>query len=213
MDRTIDHHDSQRPRRNNAVLNRVGKWRDAWTACHFIAEGYTSKNLKSFHMVLSQWIPVINWIFGNPIDNLDQTVPLFYYCNEPHGPKEILQFYMEPDLRENGERYMHIIFNLYEFNAIRNNYCDNMSRHNHMLVDEARGTINFSVMDDEQGVHNPAEYFKHMTTWQLLFVYTMHFLAHWDIYERYHHANYDTHLRLKESDFYNLFYFGKLVFN
>lgn len=209
MERRIDHHDSQRPRHNSAVLNHVGKWRDAWSACNFVAEDYTAKDLQNFHIVLSQWIPILNWIFGDAIDNLDQIVPWFYYCNEPHGPKEILQFFMEPNIRENGERHMHIVFNLYEFINIRDNYCANMSRNNHMLVDEARGTINFSVIDEEQG--NPAEYFKHMTTWQMLFMYTMHFMAHWDTYERYNHANYDTHLNMKQSKFYNLYYHGKLV--
>ncbi|GFY41643.1 uncharacterized protein TNIN_19761 [Trichonephila inaurata madagascariensis] len=136
MERSIDHHESQRPR-TSAGLSRVTKWRDAWTACSTVVEGYSSTHLKNFHLVL-------------------QYVPYFYYCNEPNGPKEILHMYMDPNVGENNERFIHIFFNLYEFNKIKRDYCDNVNRNNHMLVDEARGTINFSALEDT--MNNPAEY-------------------------------------------------------
>ncbi|GFY74566.1 uncharacterized protein TNIN_303051 [Trichonephila inaurata madagascariensis] len=68
-------------------------------------------------------------------------------------------------LDPNNERFIHIFFNLYEFNKIKRDYCDNVNRNNHMLVDEARGTINFSALEDT--MNNPAEYFQHVTTWDL----------------------------------------------
>ena len=209
MERTIDHHDSQRPAR--ATASRVHKWRDAWTACASVVEGYSSTNLKTFHLIFGQWLSILNWIFGNPIPQLKQYVPFFYYCNDPHGPKEILHMYMDPQVGDNSERYVHVVFNVYEFNKIRRDYCDNMNRQNHMLVDEARGIINFSVMEDT--LHSPAEYFQHTTTWQLLFLFTLHLMAHWDTYDKYQHANYDTHMRVRESEFYNLYFYGQLVYN
>lgn len=210
MERNIDHHDSQRPTRTNST-NRVSRWRDAWTICSHIADGYSTVNLKNFHSIFNQWVSVINWTFGNPIHPLNQYIPYFYYCNEPHGPKEILHMYMDPNIGENNEKFLHIFFNLYEFNKIKRDYCDNMNRSNHMLVDEARGTINFSFLEDN--VHNPAEYFQHAVTWQLLFLYTMHLLAHWDTYDKYQHCNYDTHMRVRESEFYNMYFYGQLVYN
>lgn len=142
---------------------------------------------------------------------MDKYIPFFYYSNDPHGSKEILHMYMDPQVGDNNERYMHIVFNLYEFNKIRREYCDNMNRNNHMLVDEARGIINFSIMEDT--LHNPAEYFQHTTTWQMLFLFTLHFMAHWDTYDKYQHANYDTHMRVRESDFYNLYFYGQIVYH
>ncbi|GFQ64449.1 uncharacterized protein TNCT_125251 [Trichonephila clavata] len=209
MERSIDHHESQRPR-PSAGLSRVTKWRDAWTACSTVVEGFSPTNLKNFHLVFGQWVSILNWIFGNPIHPLRQYVPYFYYCNEPNGPKEILHMYMDPTIGENNERFIHIFFNLYDFNKIRRDYCDNVNRNNHMLVDEARGTINFSVL--EETIHNPAEYFQHITTWQMLFLYTLHLMAHWDTYDKYNHAHYDTHMRLTDSEFYNLYFYGQLVY-
>ncbi|GBN13098.1 hypothetical protein AVEN_257681-1 [Araneus ventricosus] len=210
MERSIDHHESQRPPTRPSTSG-VAKWRDAWTACSYVVEGYSSTNMKNFHIIFGQWVSILNWIFGNPIHPLKQYIPFFYYVTEPNGPKEILHMYMDPNIGENDERFIHIFFNLYEFNKLRRDYCDNMNRNNSMLVDEARGTINFSIMEDT--MHNPAEYFKHVSTWQLLFLHTCHLLAHWDTYDKYQHANYDTHMRLRESEFYNLYFYGQLVYH
>jgi hypothetical protein len=208
MERTIDHHESQKQTRVNA--SRLLKWRDAWNACYNVVEGYSSTSLKSFHSVIGQWMSILNWVFGNPIHPLRHYIPFFYYCGEPHGPKEILHAYIDPNVGENGERYVHIVFNLYAFNKIHREYCDNTNRCNTMLVDEARGTINFSLL--EETTHNPAEYFKHMSTWQLLFLFTVHLMAHWDTYDKYQHANYDTHMRVRESEFYNLYFAGNITY-
>ncbi|GFW76277.1 hypothetical protein TNCV_2021121 [Trichonephila clavipes] len=62
MERSIDHHESQRPR-TSAGLSRVTKWRDAWTACSTVVEGYSSTHLKNsscvwpvgFHSQLAFW--------------------------------------------------------------------------------------------------------------------------------------------------------------
>ncbi|GFR14651.1 uncharacterized protein TNCT_490031 [Trichonephila clavata] len=198
MERSIDHHESQSPPgRTSAGSNRVTKWRDAWTACFTVLEGYSSTNLKNFHLVFGQWVSILNWIFGNPIRPLRQYVPYFYYCKEPNGPKEILHMYMDPNVGENNEHFIHIFLNLYELNKIRRDYCENVNRNNPMLVDEARGTINFSVLEDT--INNPAEYFQHISTWQMLFVHTLHLMAHWDTYDKNQHANYDTHMQFKDS--------------
>lgn len=208
MERTIDHHDSQKITRVN--VNRLLKWRDAWTACYNVIENYSSPNLRGIHTVIGQWISILNWVFGNPIHPLRQYVPFFYYCGDPNGPKEILHAYMDPSTGENGERFIHIVFNLYEFNKLHRNFCNNTNRECNMLVDEARGTINFSML--EETTHNPAEYFKHMAIWQLLFLFTIHFMAHWDTFDKYQHASYDTHMRVRESDFYNLHFAGTITY-
>lgn len=208
MERGIDHHDSRAPSRAFTTVNRVARWRDAWTACMYTAENYSAKNIKSFHLVLSQWIPLLNYMFGGPI-MLKNYILIFYYCREPNGPKEVFQFYVESTIREKGVRVMHIVFNSKAFETVVENYCSNVSRNNHMLVDDGRGTINFSVM--EETVHNPAEFFHYTTTWQMLFLYTLHFMAHWDLFHKSNHANFDTHARLNESEFYNMYYHGQLI--
>lgn len=204
----MDHHDSQRKTR--VTVSRLHKWRDAWMACFSVVDGHASIHLKNFHNIIGQWITILNWIFGNPIQNLQQYVPYFYYWGVPHGPKEILHMYMDPSVGDNGERYVHIIFNVYEFNKLHREYCDNMNKNNNMLVDEARGTINFSML--EEPTHNPAEFFKYTSAWQLLFLFTIHMMAHWDTFDKYQHANYDTHARVRESEFFNLYFAGTLTY-
>ncbi|GFR31672.1 uncharacterized protein TNCT_58531 [Trichonephila clavata] len=89
MERSIDHHESQRPPGQTSVgLNRVTKWRDAWTACFTVVEGYSSSNLKSFHLVFGQWVSILNWIFGNPIRPLRRMFPIFIIARNPMVPKK-----------------------------------------------------------------------------------------------------------------------------
>ncbi|GFR02536.1 uncharacterized protein TNCT_537781 [Trichonephila clavata] len=87
MERSINHHKSQRPR-PSAGLSRVTKWRDAWTACSTVGEGFSPTNLKNFHLVFGQWVSILNWIFGNPIHPLRQYIPIFIIAMNPTVPKK-----------------------------------------------------------------------------------------------------------------------------
>lgn len=206
-ERPIDRHENKRIPRSLAV-SKVGTWIDAWTACYEIVQDFESLDVKRFHTVFEHWVPLLNWIFEKPIVHLENYEPYFYYCMQPNGPKEIIQLYMEPNFVEGGT-IVHIIFNVYDFNALHKRFCETLSKSNQLLFNEARGTINLSSLLDEE--RNTAEYFQMMTCWQLLFVFTLHALAHWDIYDKYRHAHYDTHLYMKESPFYKFYCCGDVV--
>lgn len=209
-ERPIDSHESKRKKVavDRRCRSRVDRWIQAWTACYEITQDYSHLELKQFHAVFERWVPILNWIFEKPIRHLDTYDPYFYYCTAPNGPKEMIQLYMEQDLAEGGT-FVHIIFNLYEFNVIYKRACQELAKSNQLLFNEARGTVNLSTLLDEET--NTAEYFQSMTCWQLLFIYTLHALAHWDIYDSYKHAHYDTHLYMKESVFYKFYCRGDLI--
>lgn len=207
-ERQIDTHESKRKKSTNPSSSKVDQWIHAWTACYEIAQDYSHTDLKEFHSIFERWVPILNWIFEKPIRHLDLYEPYFYYYNEPNGPKEIIQLYMEQDMVE-GNTFVHIIFNLYDFKIIYKRSCQELAKSNQLLFNEARGTINLSTVLDED--YTTAEYFESMTCWQLLFIYTLHALAHWDIYDTYKHAHYDTHLYMKESVFYKFYCRGDLI--
>lgn len=205
-ERPIDTHESKR--RRVGGRSKVDQWIHAWTACYEIVQDYSHLDLKDFHTIFERWVPLLNWIFDKPIRHLDTYEPYFYYCLEPNGPKEIIQLYMEPDLTEGGT-LVHIIFNMHDFLNIHKRSCDQLSKSNQLLFNEARGTINLSTLLDEDC--QTADYFQSMTCWQLLFIYTLHALAHWDTYDSYKHAHYDTHQYMKESPFYKFHCCGDLI--
>lgn len=209
-ERPIDRHESARRHggRSSYTIGKVSKWIDAWNACYEVVQEQMGLDLKHFHLVFERWVPVLNWIFQKPIFRLEKYVPYFYYCNEQNGPKEIIHLYMEPDFNEGGT-IVHVVFNLHEFNLIHKKYCAELSKSNELLFNEARGTINLSSLMDEE--RNTAEYFQIMTGWQLLFIHTLHALAHWNMYDKYRHAHYDTHLPMKESVFYNFYCCGDMI--
>lgn len=208
-ERPIDTHESKRKKTGRSLGgSKVNQWIHAWTACYEIVQDYSHSDLKQFHSVFEHWVPILNWIFERPIRHLDVYEAYFYYYEQPNGPKEIIQLYMEPDLVEGGTT-VHIIFNLHEFQIIHRRSCDQLAKSNQMLFNEARGTVNLStLLDDEM---NTAEYFESMTCWQLLFIYTLHALAHWDVYDSYKHAHYDNHQHMKESAFYKFYCCGDLI--
>lgn len=131
----------------------------------------------------------------------------FYYSNDTNGPKEIFQLYFDENRIDNviGGR---VIFNLHEFQMQLRHFCDDLSKNNQLLVNHARGTINLSLMDNCE--RSPAQFFQTMTTWQLLFVHFMHAMAHWDTYDQYEHANYDTHAHVRNSAFFKLYFYGRM---
>lgn len=205
MERPIDSHEirrsvSERP-------NKINQWRDAWLACYDIVCDWQNVELHHFHVILEKWVPIINLIFGNQI-KLGRYEPFFCYNNNASGPKEILHLYIDNSLlEEKSEAY--IIFNVFEFTSIQRQYCLDMSRSNQMLVDEARGTVNLNHFIEHES--SPADYFRIMTTWQLLFVYTVHLLSHWDTFDKYDNSDYENHMLLRESPFSKLYFYGQMV--
>lgn len=204
----MDEHEI-RKRQPAASLSKVSKWRDAWNTCYQLVEGRDPNDLRNFHNVFEKWVPALNRIFENPIQNLERYEPVFYYCTDPGGPKEIIQLYFaENSLDEHVT--VNVIFNLFEFRLIHRDYCANLSKSNQMLVNEARGTINMSSLEDYG--HDPAKYFQDMTTIQMLFIFTAHACAHWEMYNKCEHAHYDDHLGVRDSKFYKFHFPGQIVY-
>lgn len=209
-DRPIDRHEIRRSARPSSNVGHINRWRDAWLACYQVVQDWPSVELTRFHDVFQVWISTLNWVFEHPISNLERYEPTFYYCNENPGPKEIVQLYMGEN-RLDDRIPVYVVFNLFEFRKIHRQYCANMTKSNRMLVDEARGTINVGSFDEEYG-GDPAAYFQNMTAWQLLFIFTLHALAHWDAYDKYDHCHYDSHMHVRDSPFFKLYFYGQIVY-
>lgn len=211
-DRPIDRHEIRRKTKSNVIDTRtqINKWRDSWLACYELVRDYPDVDIKSFHELFQQWVPMINYIFDNQIGDLTRYEAIFFYCQESPGPKEIIQLYFGENRLNNMVR-VYILFNQVEFIKIYEKYCKNMTQSNRMLVDESRGTINISSFENHEVGLDPASYFKNMTCWQMLFIFTMHALAHWDAYDKYEHSYYDSHLRVRDSPFYKMHFYGKVV--
>lgn len=207
MERSIDQHEIRRPNIRSSTMTHINKWREAWNVCYDVVSECPHFNLKNFHRIFDQWVPALNMIFDKVIPNLSRYTPYFYYSYEPKGPKEIIQLYFEEQPLED-KIIVHIVFNVHEFCNIQKQYCENMNRLNQMLVNEARGTIN--IINQTENEMSPAEYFQLMTTWHLLFIFTLHALAHWDTFDKYEHAHYDTHMIVRDSVFFKLYYQGTL---
>lgn len=216
MVREIDQHEVRKPGPTAVVHSKIAQWRDMWSACYRIVEDFFNGNdLRCIHQVLERWIPLMNHHLDRPIDNLDKYDMTLYYCDECNGPKEIIHLYMDETATLEGKLNVFVIVNLYEFRRIHRQYCQDFTRNNQMLVDEARGTINLSaasvLLEGLGGVANPASYFKNLTMWQLLFVYTLHAMAHLDVFDTYDHAHYDSHMYVKESPFYRMHFYGQVI--
>lgn len=209
-ERQIDRHEPANKNILSRPVSNVNKWRDAWMACYKIVEEYPSFDIKQFHNIFERWVPILNWIFDSPIPQLDRYDAVFYYCQQPIGPKEIIKLYMDEKMEEDMTT-VYIIFNVYEFQIIQKRYCQDYTKSNQMLYNEARGTVHLSSLENER--HNPAEYFQTMTCWHLLFIYTLHAMAHWHTYSRYDNGFYDTHMYLRDSPFFKFHFYGQVSFH
>lgn len=207
MERSIDRHEVRSRRTTSNAMSKVNKWRRAWIHCYNIVEHYTTFDPKNFHTLFEQWVPILNYVFDMPI-HLERYDVVFYYCNVPDGPKEVIQLFMDENPLEDRTN-LHVIFNLYEFRAIHHDYCVNLTKSNKFLYNQARGTIHLSALHEE--LSNPAEFLTTMSGYHLLFIFTNHALAHWDVYEQYEHAHYDNHLHVRNSPFFNFHFLGELV--
>lgn len=213
MEREIDRHErvkSVSPKHNNSTLTKIDLWRKAWAQCYDIVDQWETFDIKKFHYVLERWIPILNRVFNYPILHLETKYQMILlYCDEPCGNKEVIHFIFDDNPTPDGSIKTFIIFNVYEFRKIFKNYCSNFSRNNVMLIDENRGTINMQAC---QGFTNKtADYFKYITTYHLLFIYTLHAMAHLNVFHIHDHSHYDNHAYVKDSPFFKLYFYGQIL--
>lgn len=212
VERPIDRHEYKRNNLNFKSVSKVNKWRDAWLACYRVVEEYTAVDIKQFHTIFERWVPILNCIFDQPIYQLDRYEPIFFYCNQPNGPNEVIRLYFDENRMADETQIVYIIFNVYAFHDTQKKYCLEYTKSNQMLYNESRGTINLQCMM-ENDLYNPAEYFQTMTCWQLLFIYTLHALSHWDAYDKYENSCYDTHIYVRDSPFFKFYFYGQVVYH
>lgn len=204
MERSIDRHEN----RKSTIDQKINMWREAWTLIYQVIQQWSHCDLKQTHLIFEQWIPILNFIFKKPI-NLNKYNLNFYYWNKPHGPKEIFHLYFEENT-SNDQVNIHVIFNMHEFYLIHKQFCTSMSKTNKLIINEARGTIDLNYSMEQE--KSPAQYFQTMTMWQMLFIFVLHALAHWETYDKYEHAYYDTHMYVRDSPFYKLYFYGQVLY-
>ncbi|GFY66930.1 uncharacterized protein TNIN_179591 [Trichonephila inaurata madagascariensis] len=212
MERRIDRHEDRRVCRATLSSSKIPIWRDMWTQCFEIVKDFPTADLKQSHGVMEMWITIMNQSLDFPIRDIGERYNfVYFYCDEPNGPKEVIHLYFDENTTEEGKITVYVIFNLYEFRKIHRNYCLNYTKNNQMLVDEARGTVNLTAYY-EGGRSNPAHYFQNLITWYLYFIFVLHAMAHLDTYDKFDHAQYDTHVHLKESPFFKIYFYGRVTF-
>lgn len=212
MQREVDRHERAQTCRTTATRSRILAWRDAWNLCYRTVENLDGCEVRQFHQVFAKWVPILNRVLGSPIRNLDRYNMSMYYCDEPVGPEEIIHFYFNEVAIADGTRPTYVLFNLHEFRKLHRQFCSNYAQGNEMLVDEERGTVNMTAYY-EQGMQSvcPALYYKNTTTWQLLFIFTLHAMAHLDLYDKYHNSFYKAHKNIQSSVFFKIFFYGQVV--
>lgn len=206
MEREIDTYEEfhSTPRK---VVNRVQAWKDAWFLCMQTLGNFDSTDIDNFHLIIERWIPLINKAHDNPITRLNEYEVSFYYLRQPVELKEILcAFFGEVPINDRIPLY--IIFNVYYFKKIFQQYCNIYASKNQMNVDLDRGTVN--LWEGRDFKMNTADYFKINATWQFLFILIHHMLAHIDIYEKAGSARYHRHDAMHTSPFFKLSIHGKI---
>ncbi|GBN65590.1 hypothetical protein AVEN_112027-1 [Araneus ventricosus] len=186
-------------------------WRDVWTQCFEVIKDYPTADLKKSHRIVGQWMSIMNQYLDFPIRDIAERYNFVYFYNEDStGPKEIIHLYFDENQSADGKTNVYIIFHLTEFRKIHRNYCTNYTKNNHMLVDESRGTINMSAYYDAGGT-NPSHYFLNLMTWYFYWIFLLHAMAHLEVYDKYDHAQYDTHGHIKDSRFFKIHFYGQVI--
>ena len=206
MEREIDTYEEFHPTPKK-VVNRVQAWKDAWFLCMQTLGNFDASDISNFHLLIERWIPLINKAHGNPITQLSEYDASFYYLRQPAGPKEILYaFFGEVPI--NGRIPLYIIFNVYYFKKIFQNYCVVYLDKPQMNVDLDRGTVN--LWEGRDFKMNTADYYKINTTWHFLFILLHHMMAHIDLYEKMGSARFHRHDSIHTSKFFKLCIHGKI---
>lgn len=211
MERRIDKHDERQICRTNLSTSKVPLWRDIWTQCFEVIKDYPTADLKKSHQIIGPWMTIMNQNLDFPIRDLaDRFKFIYFYSEDPVGPKEIIHLYFDENQNIDGKTTVYIIFNLNDFRKLHRNYCSNYTKNNIMYVDEARGTVNMTSYYDGGG-SNPSHYFQNLMTWYFYWIFLLHAMAHLEIYDKYDHAQYDTHLRIRESIFFKIHFYGQIL--
>lgn len=213
MEREIDKHERVRPSKSKqSNQTKIEMWRKAWMRCQSSVEQWENFDLREIYCILERWIPILNKSFNNPLSRLDKYQITMYTYEYQNGPKEIFQLYVEDTPNPQNIKVVYIIFNLCEFMKILKSVLESLSGKNNMYMDEARGTINlFSNTDGYKSKLQKASYHKKRITCYLLFIYTLHALAHLHIYSIYKHAHFNNHKYLSNSLFFKLYYSGYIA--
>ncbi|GFU12377.1 hypothetical protein NPIL_138451 [Nephila pilipes] len=206
MERKVDNYEEKR-RPNIQCDIKIQAWKDSWFLCMQTLNEFNCNNIRDYHIIIERWIPLINKAHGSPITKLHEYQPTFYYLDKAMGPKEILQAYFDVQTEEVGIP-MYIIFNVYLFKKIYNQFCSIYAKNSQMNVDNDRGTVNL-LASGGFNVH-PSEHFKMSTTWHFLFILVNHLLAHIECFEKYDTASYNDHNIIKKSSFYKMYMYGRV---
>lgn len=209
MYRGVDKHEPKQREGAVGVSSRVQAWKDAWLLCLQSLSNFTEIGPHDYHLVIEQWLPLINKAHGHPLKRLVDYQPTFYYADQADGPKEILQAYFGLTEEDTGLP-MYILFNSNLFRKIQSEYCSKYAKNSQLMLDRDRGVINLIPCTGGDIQFSRAEYYKQATTWHLLFVAANHMLAHIDCFEKYDTASFDNHNLVKHSPFYKLYLFGRI---
>ena len=213
MEREIDKHERVQPLKSNRLnQTKIDMWRKAWMKCMSSIEQIENSDLENLYYVLGRWIPILNKSFDSPLSHLDKYQIIMYCYDHQNGPQEIIQFHVDDSPNPENLKYTYMIFNANEFNKVLKFILNCLGGRNNMYVDEARGTINIfdsTTRFGSKGQH--AVYHKKRIIRYLLFIYTLHALAHLHIYSIYKHGHYDNHKYLTSSPFFKLYYSGYMA--
>ena len=211
MKRGIDKHEPvvKRFKPNTSNHTKINVWRKAWLKCQSSIEQWGDLELKNIDYVLERWIPILNKTFDNPLSDLHNYEIFLYIYENQNGPREIITFWVNDKPNPRNVTYVYIIFNSNEFRKVVKYVLECLDGKNDMYVDEARGTINISHGDSEcRSRTDHAIYHRIRIIRYLLFVYTLHGLAHLHMYSIYKHSFFDNHKYLSNSPFFKLYYSG-----
>lgn len=211
MEREIDKHERVRPSKSKpSNQTKIALWRKAWMRCQSAIEQWENFDLREIYYILERWIPLLNKTFNNPFSRLDKFQITMYSYEYQNGPKEIIQFYTNDTPNPENIKIVYGIFNICDFLKILKSTLESLSGKNNMYMDEARGTINLDMNGHKSKLQH-ATYHKKRITSYLLFIYTLHALAHLHIYSIYKHAHFDNHKYLNNSPFFKLYYSGYIA--
>lgn len=204
MQREIDKYEENRSPINVDI--KIRAWQEAWFLCSQVLNQYSMVNkISDYHLILEQWIPLINRAHNHPISLLNKYETSFYMLNKPSNLQEI--FLVLFDI-QGDQPHMYIIFNCHLFSTLHKLICDIYSKNNEMNVDLDRGTVNLIAACNMQ-IH-PAEHFKLNMAWYLLFIAVNHMMAHLECFEKLDTQSYSDHSQLRKSSFYKMYIYGRV---
>lgn len=207
--RHVDKIDEGKEINQPSVLSKIQIWEQSWLACASVLSSYNGSLIKTYHVLIEKWIPILNKAHNYPIQKLSQYVPIFVYCEKPNNLKEIISIFFDLQSDDMTIR-MYIVFNVPLFKKLLNLYISLSQTNSPMHSDLDRGVINLS----NHNLFNlqPAEYYRLSSCWYLLFIAVCHALTHIESFEKYDTASYNNHEYFKKSHFHKLYLHGRIKY-